>query len=312
MMCNIWKRKVHDEMQPEEVERFFRTNRGFPWVNLSGGEIFTRKDLLDLVKSVVTTNRDLYLLDFPTTGQQTDRIVSWVEEILRLDPPKLLITCSLDGAGTQHDEIRRRKGAFERVTNTYKALRGLGAKNLDVFFGVTLSKFNKGDLFRIFDSVKEVIPWITERDFHVNLAQESAHYYQNLGMGVPKEEDALKDMEEFLRRKGFPLHPVAIIESTYQRLLHRFYRVQKSPLPCKALSSSVFIDPHWTVYPCSMWDAPLGNLREVDFDLQRLWDAEETIRRRREVLSEQCPHCWTPCEAYQTILGNLPRALVTR
>jgi MoaA/NifB/PqqE/SkfB family radical SAM enzyme len=31
---------------------------------------------------------------------------------------------------------------------------------------------------------------------------------------------------------------------------------------CKALASSVFIDARWNVFPCSMYDASLGNLRD--------------------------------------------------
>jgi len=311
-MCNIWKRKVENEMTAEEIERFFRRNRGFAWVNLSGGEIFTRPDLKDIAHSVVAINRDLYLVDFPTTGQRTDKIVPGVEDFLRLDPPRMLVTVSLDGAGKKHDEVRRRKNAFDNVINTYEALRGLKAKNLGVFFGVTLSRFNGGELFDIYEAVKERLPWVSYRDFHVNLAQESAHYYQNLGMGVPKEEEALRHMDAFLSKKGSAVHPVAWLEATYQRFLRRFYRTGRSPLPCKALSSSIFIDPHWTLYPCSMWDAPLGNLRDTDFDLRPIWNARETGEIRKKILSEDCPHCWTPCEAYQTVLGNLPRALRTR
>ena len=41
-----------------------------------------------------------------------------------------------------------------------------------------------------------------------------------------------------------------------------------------------------------------------------------TSQRRRElredVVDERCSHCWTPCEAYPTILGNLARAAVSR
>ena len=58
-MCNIWQRKVENEMTAEEIERFFRKNRGFAWVNLSGGEIFTRPDLSDIARSVVARNPDL-------------------------------------------------------------------------------------------------------------------------------------------------------------------------------------------------------------------------------------------------------------
>ena len=191
LMCNIWKRKVENEMTADEIERFFRKNRGFSWVNLSGGEIFTRPDIGDIFRSVVETNRDLYLVDFPTTGQMTEKVVGGVEKVLALDPPRLLVTVSLDGAGKKHDEVRRRKNAFDNCTATYEALRGLKAKNMGVFFGVTLSKFNQGELFAIYESVKEKLPFVEYRDFHVNLAQESAHYYENQGMGLPSEEQAL-------------------------------------------------------------------------------------------------------------------------
>jgi hypothetical protein len=56
-----------------------------------------------------------------------------------------------------------------------------------------------------------------------------------------------------------------------------------------------------------MWDAPLGNLRDSAFDLRGLWQGERALVLRREIEARRCPNCWTPCEAYQSILGNLVR-----
>ena len=47
----------------------------------------------------------------------------------------------------------------------------------------------------------------------------------------------------------------------------------------------MFIDPRWNVYPCSMYDAPLGSLRERDFDLDGLWHEERTRALQREIAS---------------------------
>ena len=33
---------------------------------------------------------------------------------------------------------------------------------------------------------------------------------------------------------------------------------------------------------------------------------------RKDVADENCPHCWTPCEAYPTVLANLAQAAVKR
>ena len=52
-MCNIWKKQPGDEMTLEEVRTFFRKNNYFSWLNVSGGEIFMRKDIGELLKETV-------------------------------------------------------------------------------------------------------------------------------------------------------------------------------------------------------------------------------------------------------------------
>jgi radical SAM protein with 4Fe4S-binding SPASM domain len=119
--------------------------------------------------------------------------------------------------------------------------------------------------------------------------------------------DELADLGEFVRRRGHRFHPVGWLERRYQRLTPEFVASGRTPVPCKALASSVFVDARWNVYPCSMWDAPLGNLRDSAFDLRGLWQGERALVLRREIEARRCPNCWTPCEAYQSILGNLVR-----
>jgi hypothetical protein len=48
----------------------------------------------------------------------------------------------------------------------------------------------------------------------------------------------------------------------------------------------------------------------LDLDLRALWQGERARFLRQEVVEERCSHCWTPCEAYPTILGNLAKAAV--
>jgi MoaA/NifB/PqqE/SkfB family radical SAM enzyme len=304
-MCNIWQRpKPKDRMTVDEVRTFFRKNPGFSWVNLSGGEIFTRPDSTELVSAVVEECRDLYLLDFPTTAQNTRKVVDGVRAALDRGVPRLLVTLSLDGEGEQHDEVRHIKGAYGRVLETWKALRPLRRPGFGVFFGVTLSRFNRGSLLRIVERVRKDLPGTTERDFHVNFAQESAHYYGNAGLH-PADAEALADMEEFLRRRGSPLNPVALLERMYQKRLRGFVETGRSPVPCRALRSSIYVGPRWEVFPCTMWDAPLGNLRETGFDLAPFWNGAAAAARRDEIARGACPHCWTPCEAYPSLLAQV-------
>jgi hypothetical protein len=39
--------------------------------------------------------------------------------------------------------------------------------------------------------------------------------------------------------------------------------------------------------------------------LDPIWNAYETTQLQREIWDGQCPQCWTSCEAYQSILGNV-------
>jgi hypothetical protein len=53
--------------------------------------------------------------------------------------------------------------------------------------------------------------------------------------------------------------------------------------------------------------APYTALAEAAFkanDLSRLWNTPEANALGREIFDYQCPQGWTPCEAYQSIMGN--------
>jgi MoaA/NifB/PqqE/SkfB family radical SAM enzyme len=305
-MCNIWQRDKKGVMTLDEVAAFFARNPWFSWVNLSGGEIWTRDDASDLVAEVIRGSPDLYLLDFPTTGQRTDHIVAGVERILASRVPKTLVTVSLDGPRETHEDVRGVKGAFDRALATFAALRKLRSRRFDVFLGTTLSNFNQGRLRETVEAVRAEIPDVTLREFHVNVAQVSSHYYRNEGMDRTRPE-ALSDLGWFVAERGHAFHPVAWLERRYQTLSDEFVATGRTPLPCLALSASVFVDARWNVYPCSMWDLPLGNLRDRGFDLVSLWNGDHAAGVQREIAAGRCPNCWTPCEAYQTILGNLVR-----
>jgi radical SAM protein with 4Fe4S-binding SPASM domain len=80
------------------------------------------------------------------------------------------------------------------------------------------------------------------------------------------------------------------------------------PMRCHSLRSSCFIDPFGTVFPCITYSRPLGSLRDVGMNLAAIWNASSTARMQEQIWEGNCPQCWTACEAYQSILGNVVRA----
>lgn len=314
-MCNIWQRKPEGELDTDEIRRFFRTNPAFSWINVSGGEIFLRSDIDEVFAAILEESRDLYLLDFPTHGQQTERILPAVERILASRLPRLLVTVSLDGPADVHDRIRGIDGSFDKAIETFRRLRDLRRPGYRPFLGMTLQAENLGLYEQTLEAARAVVPDLHPRELHVNLAHESGHYYDNEGSeGVVSLDGAraVAELERIHKLRGTSLHPIATLERRYQKLAARYIETGKTPLPCHATSSSIFIDSTGWVRPCTIYERKIGNIRDHDYDLARLFDAAHIESLRREIRAGQCPHCWTPCEAYQTILANvIPRRRAT-
>jgi MoaA/NifB/PqqE/SkfB family radical SAM enzyme len=121
--CNIWQRKPTDELTTDEIVALVRENPNINWVDLTGGEIFLRRDIDDVFDAILTGWSRLSILHFPTNGFQTDRIVRSVERIAGRGPAHTIVTVSVDGDESLNDEIRGVKGGFHRQMETFRALR---------------------------------------------------------------------------------------------------------------------------------------------------------------------------------------------
>jgi radical SAM protein with 4Fe4S-binding SPASM domain len=107
--------------------------------------------------------------------------------------------------------------------------------------------------------------------------------------------------------RGRSWHPVAFLERAYLKRVRQYLETGETPMRCHALRSSCFVDSWGNVFPCTIYDRKIGSLRAVDYDLARLWNTAEAAQLQGEIWESSCPNCWTPCEAYQSILGNLVR-----
>lgn len=306
--CNIWKMRPKNELRTEEIDAFFRKNPGFLWVDLTGGEVWLRKDFPDVCKIVLERCPDLLLLHFPTNGYLTDKIVAGVESIVERRPERLIITVSMDGDEEVNDYVRGIQGGWKRQIETFKQLHA--TKGVRVVLGMTLSGYNVDEFPRAFEAAKAECPWLTYRDFHVNIVHNSDHYFGNTDLGLRKQvspEQLADAVTQYRKLRGFPRDPVAFLEYEYLRRVGTYLRTGVTPTRCHALRSSCFIDSWGQVFPCTIYSRRLGSLREVDFDLSAIWNSAEAKQVQKEIWEFDCPQCWTPCEAYQSILGNLLR-----
>ncbi|UCE86775.1 MAG: radical SAM protein [Deltaproteobacteria bacterium] len=305
--CNIWKMKPRDELSLEEIRRFFERSNRFVWVDVTGGEVSLRKDFPDICQAVIENNENLLLLHYPTNGYLTDQVVRYTREIARMGPEKLIITVSTDGDEAVNDALRGVPGGWRRQIETFRRLREI--PGVDVVLGMTLSQQNVDHFPKAFAAARREIPDLAYRDFHVNIVHEGLLLHNaDLSLRASVTPDALaRASESYARLRGFGLHPVNFLERAYLKRVRRYLETGRTPMRCHALRSSCFVDSWGNVFPCTIYENKIGSLREHDFDLAAIWQSEKTAKLQREIWGGQCPQCWTPCEAYQSILGNLIR-----
>jgi len=293
--CNIWKMAPRDELSLDEIRRFFARSGRFLWIDLTGGEVTLRKDFIDICHAVIDGCPNLLLLHFPTNGYLTDKVVAAAKAITTRPgrrPEKLIVTVSTDGDEATNDRIRGIEGGWRRQLETFKALRAL--PGVDVVLGMTLSAGNVDHYPAAFAAARREVPDLRHDEFHVNIVHESPHDREKLAAAV----------EEYAHLRGRPRSPVGYLEHAYLSKVRRYLETGRTPMRCHALSASCFVDSWGNVFPCTIYDRKIGSLREVDYDLARLWNTPEADRLEREIFDYHCPQCWTPCEAYQSIMGN--------
>jgi MoaA/NifB/PqqE/SkfB family radical SAM enzyme len=279
---------------------FFIANPFLRWVNLTGGELFVKERLDELLDGIVAALPALALLDFPTAGQTPDAVEASVVRLLATRLPRLAVTVSLDGGPALHDELRGVAGSFERAFETFARLRRRRSARFTLVAGCTLTDRADEQERTLVGELARRLPDFSPRELHWNLAHQSSHYYKNPGFTGRPGAAALA----VLRRAQRPGGALGWIEAQYARLAPRALDEGFPPVGCEALVRTVYVGPDLTVYPCTIWDRPLGNLADFGLSLERLLTRDEVDRARAEVVAQRCPGCFSPCEALPAMLAH--------
>lgn len=310
VMCNIWEIKPKGELSLDEIKEFAAKNNYFRWIQLTGGEPFLRSDIVEIVKAFKETSKGLYMLTMPTNSLcNQDMEIKKITEMLELGIPKVAITVSLDGFRELHDSIRGIPGNYDRAIQLFKRLKELKKTHPNLFFifGYTIIKQNQGQFQRTFEEVKKEIPDVTYNDFHINLGQTSENYYHTTDSGilVDNRQPLSDEIAAIVKKRGKDLSAIQMIEDTFLRGLVDYARTGKVPMRSRSLDASLYLDSWGNVFPSIMWNKRVGNIREVGYDLGKIWDGREADEARRDMREGREPLHWTSCEAYQTIIGNM-------
>ncbi|MCM0607194.1 MAG: radical SAM protein [Xanthomonadaceae bacterium] len=302
--CKIWRIKPQNELTLDEVTQFARNSPFLSWIDFTGGEPTDRPDFVQVVKAFLDHCPNLIFVHFPCNGLKPDRIEQVAKEIIALKPKRFVVTVSIDGPSKVNDGIRGIKGDFTSAVETYRRLSQL--KELDVFVGMTLYPNNVHTLDQMVSEIQAIIPEFSYKKVHVNVPHVSGHYYGNTEHTDERPSATIPDViKSLMKKRGIPLKPFEWVERLYHNQVAKYIETGKTPIDCSSIMSSTYLAEEGTLYPCSIWDAPLGNIRQSGYSLVPLVQSARSKLMREKIKKKDCPNCWTPCDAYPSIAASI-------
>ena len=297
--CNIWKKPKgkKEDLSLDEYEKIFKKlGRSVFWATLSGGEPFMRKDIVEIASSLYD-NCHPKIINIPTNGLMGEHIAKKAKEIALACPETdIVINLSLDGVGKKHDEIRGIPGNFDRAMKAYEALRKIDLPNFSLGVHSVISKLNHKDIPELCDYVLGTL----KPDSYISEVAEERIELDTVGAGITPSQQEYSAAVGYIadRMKRYrSTKKISRITRAFRMGYYEFAKEaiapadgtdQKQPISCYAGFASGQISPEGDVWGCCIRAEPLGNLRENDYDLRKIWFSSRADAFRTSVKKGEC------------------------
>lgn len=307
--CNVWRKRVQD-FTLDEYEQTFRQLGHTPyWLTFSGGEPFLRSDLIDIVLASYQHCQP-GIINIPTNGLLTDRIVSGVERLVReAKKSQIIINLSLDGIGEEHDRLRGVPGNYLKLRESYDRLQAIKASNLTIGIHSVISQHNIDNIIPLMQHVRQ--EWQPD-SFITEIAEERVEL-DTIGLDITPAPDAYRQVAQDLIADidAETADGVAGIAQAFRRHYYavavRTLQEQRQVLPCYAGIASGHIAPNGDVWTCCIRAEPIGNLRERSYDLGPIWRGAQADSLRASIRAGEC-FCPLANASYSSMLND-PQSL---
>lgn len=289
VMCGIWEgdQSGKGELTPEEYAKILPdTLRD---INLTGGEVFLRNDLPEVVAAVHSAVPKARIV-ISTNGLQPRRTEKMLPEILKTDPG-IGFAISIDGEEGVHDKVRGIRGGWQKAYETVRLIQSAGVTNLRIAFTATVTEVadNTAHLGKIYDLARK-----TGVEFTCAVAHNSDHYFKTSANSGVNVEELARQLDYVAGNELRSRRLKSWLRAYFHKGLVEHVRANVRPTPCEAGHTSFMIDPRGDVYPCNILNLPVGNVRETPFE--EIWRSER-MEAARGVVRQCNQPCWMVCTA---------------
>lgn len=274
--------KDHGEMTTEEIKGVLDqlAEAGTFFLTFSGGEIFLRKDLFELLHYARNLHFDVCL--------KTNAILIDRQKAKRLHELGVRqIQISIYSADPKvHDAITKVRGSLAR---SIEAIRFLKAQGLQVKIACPLMKQNLTAYRTVQALADELgVPYILDLTITPTMDGDmSLLALRNSGQDLlPVLRDPVLNPPVHGEQEAVKVGGITG-SATSSGLESSAY----DDIPCSAAHNSCYISPYGDVYPCVQLPVPTGNLRQHRF--VDIWYGSPQMQRVRAVRESQLPICAT-------------------
>lgn len=302
------KRAIEDELSLEEIRKVSGSIGPLLWVLFSGGEVYLRDDIVDIVKTFYDNNHPA-IITLPTNGLLPGKIKERTEEILEHCRKSVVaVKLSIDGIGEEHDALRGVEGNFDKVMATYEELSPLLDRyaNFELGVNTVFCSANQDKIEDIIEFVRSLEKIKTHTLSMVRGDLEDESYKEvDLGLYLRAIEKMDSDLKEGRASTyGFKGAKLKAAQDVLQRrLIYDTMREKKRIIPCYAGALNIVLTENGDVYPCELSTQRMGNIREHEYDIQRLLSSKEAKAVAKDIEGNNC-YCSHECYFMTNILFN--------
>ena len=302
------------QMKTHEIERISETLGGNLGVLiLAGGEPFTRKDLPEIVRAFYENNKleSVYLM---SNGQIQKRILPDVTRLLQ-ECPNLNVTVALgiDGLEKEHEKIRQKPGSWSIAIETARQLQVIKRDypRLDIQTCTCFMNSNQATIFEWYDFLKyELRPdkvnfnYIRPPSADPKELEIDHTRYAKLAQMIDDDSRHAVLKNNYGGDAGYFK---AAIDIYMHGLIAKAQEEQKAQMTCYAGTAGGVIYDEGTVSSCENL-SPIGNLRDYDWNFQKLW-LSPAMQERRKKAAAGC-FCTHESNSYYPSLPFNPKHLI--
>lgn len=267
--CYLTRGKKQSECTLEEIKNILEqlAEAGALYLTLSGGEIFLRKDLPEIMREARRLHFAVRLLTSGTLidDEMIDEIAEW--------RPEMIAFSVYDLDPSVHDGITKKQGS---LTNTLHIISALRERNVPIKISSVLMQSNIGGYRQLYDFAKEI----------------GAHFQVDYRI-TPKADGSQEPLQYHItEQQAKQVLSDTVFSREYETTDSdpaQGYSGVFNEIPCGAGHMSCYISPHGMITPCVQVPIGCGSLREKRFS--EVWSNSSELKAFRAIRFSDMPKC---------------------